>query len=297
MRQKNVREISHFARIKSYPGGGVEIMAAERPIFRDAGWEAADDWAAAPTKKQRGEAAGTDKAASLDRAMRRARAQVRDIALCNGFRWFVTLTLDAARVDRYDMAAITRKLNAWLDNQVRRRGLRYVLVPERHKDGAIHFHGFFSDALEAVDSRHKDKQGHKVYNLPGWTLGFTSAVEVYGDYAKAVGYVCKYIGKQGDKPGGRWYYSGGALARPEVELVDISVDNVAAMPGSYTFCVREARLGMAIWRGVMADDTDGFGLGAQGGVAQGTVGDGADPVEGAQPAAVGGGQADPGGLG
>lgn len=36
----------------------------------------------------------------------------------NPFTHFVTLTLDASRVDRYDMAAITRKLNAWLSNQV-----------------------------------------------------------------------------------------------------------------------------------------------------------------------------------
>lgn len=27
-----------------------------------------------------------------------------------------------------------------------------VLVPERHKDGAIHLHGFFNDALPLVDS-------------------------------------------------------------------------------------------------------------------------------------------------
>jgi hypothetical protein len=59
-----------------------------------------------------------------------------------------------------------------------------------------------------------------IYNLPQWTLGFTAAIEIYGDYPAAVAYVCKYIGKQGDKPAGRWYYSGGALATPEVEYVD-----------------------------------------------------------------------------
>ncbi len=62
------------------------------------------------------------------------------------------LTLDPARVNRYDVREVTRHLNHWLDNQVRRKGLAYVLVPERHKDGAIHFHGFFNDALEARDS-------------------------------------------------------------------------------------------------------------------------------------------------
>ena len=156
------------------------------------------------------------------RSMRRARAKVRRIALSNEFKWFVTLTLDAQKVDRYDPAAVVRKLNQWCSNQVKRKGLKYILVPERHKDGALHFHGFFNDALAAVDSGHKSKDGRKIYNLPGWTLGFTAALEIYGEYAGAVAYVCKYIGKQGDKPAGRWYYSGGELKEPEVVYAEFS---------------------------------------------------------------------------
>ena len=172
--------------------------------------------------------------------MRRARAQVRELALCNPFSWFVTLTLDRSKVDRYDMEAITRKLNAWLDNRVRRKGLKYVLVPERHKDGAIHFHGFFNDALGAVQSGHVDKKGHPVYNLPDWTLGFTTAIRLYGEYSQAVGYVCKYIGKQGEKPGGRWFYSGGELEKAQVEYAVLDFYDVASQPGAYSFTVEEA---------------------------------------------------------
>lgn len=282
MIRKTGQEIGHFARIKYYPGGLMEIMAANRPIFKEGGWELSDKWDTMPDgrgSRSREDAAdggaepaaADDKAAeAVSRAMRRARAHVRDLALCNGFRWFVTLTLDGAQIDRYDMTGITRKLNNWLDNQVRRHGLKYVLVPERHKDGAVHFHGFFNDAVVALDSgtismpgwkkprkprsaaqrqAWLDDGGHVVYNLPAWSLGFTTAIEVYGDYAAAVGYVCKYIGKQGEKPGGRWYYSGGDLARPQVEYADMSLDDVGEMCGSYTFCVEEAGLAMAVWRG------------------------------------------------
>jgi hypothetical protein len=36
-----------------------------------------------------------------------------------------------------------------------------------------------------------------------------------------VGYCCKYIGKQnGQRPMGRWYYSGGALQEPRKILAD-----------------------------------------------------------------------------
>jgi len=188
--------------------------------------------------------------------MRRARAKVRRLALANDFRWFVTLTLDQQRVDRYDAAAVVRKLNQWCSNQVKRKGLRYILVPERHKDGALHFHGFFSDALEAVPSGHADKAGHPIYNLPGWTLGFTAAIEVYGDYAGAVAYVCKYIGKQGDKPAGRWYYSGGDLAQPEVIYADIGIDDLVEEYGKKVWQTYVPGRMIAVVNGIREDNNE-----------------------------------------
>lgn len=133
---------------------------------------------------------------------------MRDLALANPFRFFVTLTFDKSKVDRWDDKEALRVTKNWLDNMVRRRGLAYVLVPERHKDGAIHFHGFFNGVLEGVDSGHKTSRGQTIYNLPAWPWGFTTAMEVYGDYSAAVGYVCKYISKGHDKVGGRWYWHG-----------------------------------------------------------------------------------------
>lgn len=171
------------------------------------------------------------RAASTRRSVSRARAAVRDLARSNPWRFFVTLTLSPEKVNRYDPVDVLRHLRHWLGNNVRRKGLVYLLVPEHHKDGAIHFHGLFNDALEAVDSGHKDGKGHTVYNLPGWGWGFSTAIELYGERDAAVNYVCKYIGKQLDgsmggtpeKIGGRWYYSGGNLARPAVSWVDVDI--------------------------------------------------------------------------
>ena len=162
------------------------------------------------------------------RSMRRARAKVRRLALANEFSYFVTLTLSPEEVDRYDCQAIMKRVNRWLSNMVQRHGLSYILVPERHKDGAIHFHGFFNDAVEGVDSGHKTQSGQTIYNLPRWPWGFTTAMEVYGEYGAAVGYVCKYITKGGEKVGGRWYYHGGQLAKPEVEYLNTDWDTVSA---------------------------------------------------------------------
>lgn len=241
MAQNDIRaeRPGHYAKIYQYPGGVCDIVASTSPDFRAQGWEQAEDYSRPQREKRAAEPAPRGKPQALpedqERSKRRARARVRRLALANDFRWFVTLTLDPAKIDRYDPAEVVRKLSQWCSNQVKRRGLKYVLVPERHKDGALHFHGFFNDCMEAVPSGHSDKRGHMIYNLPGWTLGFTAAVAVYGDYAGAVAYVCKYIGKQGEKPAGRWYYSGGALAEPEVVYADIGVDDLTEEYGGRAF--------------------------------------------------------------
>lgn len=231
-------------RVKRYPDGTVELLACSEPIFKPDGWEDSKR-----NKIQKKSAKNPEKEPnSTDRAMRRARAKMRDIALCSKFKYFVTLTLNREKVDRYNMQEITKKLNNWLDNCVRRKGLSYILVPEKHKDGAIHFHGFFNGALPVVDSGHRDKKGHTVYNLPAWTLGFTTAIELYGDYKHAVAYACKYIGKGGEKIGGRWYYSGGELGYPEVSYEDIDYSEVAELPGAYTFSPEGSYKAFAIYR-------------------------------------------------
>lgn len=227
-------ELKSNAILYTYPGGEVDIICASDRAFIGPGWEEAGAKAAERTKREKGKKAdGEDRV----RSMRRARANLRRLALANEFQYFVTLTLDGEKIDRYDGAAIVKRLNQWADNMVRRHGLKYILVPERHKDGAFHFHGFFAgDGLQAIDSgtismkgwkhprRPKNEAqraewlaagGHVVYNLPQWKWGFTTALELYGEYSSAVGYVCKYIGKQDEeRPLGRWYYSGGALAEP-----------------------------------------------------------------------------------
>lgn len=214
-----------------YPGGELDIICASSKAFVPPGWESSEDFSHAgrrgpdPAKREKGKKSAGD---DMLRSMRRARANLRRLALANGFEYFVTLTLDPEKIDRFDGAAVTRALDQWCDNMVRRHGLRYILVPELHKDGAFHFHGFMAgDGLAAVDSG-VQWDGRPVYNLPQWKLGFTTAQRLYGTYSAAVGYCCKYIGKQaGARPLGRWYYSGGALAKPEKLYVTLDYAGLA----------------------------------------------------------------------
>ena len=236
-------DVKHYAKVLTYPCGVMDIMACSDPVFGRKGWEVADDWEKPKPSGDHARRSPDPQLEDLQRSMRRARARVRRIALANDFKYFVTLTLDPMKVDRESGEAVVKKLNAWCSNAVQRHGLKYVLVPELHKKGGIHFHGFFNDAFPAVDSgtirlpwAKKPRKprsaaeradwlaqgGQVVYNLPAWTLGFTTAMELYGEYPAAVAYVCKYIGKDGTKPAGRWYYSGGVLEEPRVEYAELS---------------------------------------------------------------------------
>ena len=234
---KNVSQISHNAVVYSYPDGSQDIVCASAQIFHEPGWELSDKWDSDKVKPVR--AAGVkSEGENMLRSMRRARAKLRRLALANDFQYFVTLTLDASKIDRYDGQAVVKALSRWADNMVRRCGLRYILVPELHKDGAFHFHGFLSgDGLKVVDSGVK-WDNRPVFNLPQWGFGFSTAQELYGDYHAAVGYCCKYIGKQdGQRPLGRWYYSGGGLREPDKVYADLdyrSVDNAVEfdIPGA-----------------------------------------------------------------
>lgn len=236
--------------IRHYPDGSSLICVAQRRIFRRPGFEGESfrkpcmpipleisDPEAAYARDERDGIQGDGGLTAAEkrvvdesrrRARRRAVAAVRDLAYANPMKYFVTLTFDRAKVDRWSDAEVLRVTKNWLDNTVRRHGLAYVLVPERHKDGAIHFHGFFNGAVDGVDSGHRTKAGQIIYNLPRWPWGFTTAIEVYGDYSAAVGYVCKYITKGEEKVGGRWYYHGGELRRPDVEYCNTDWDALSA---------------------------------------------------------------------
>lgn len=272
-----------FCRVKRYPcaPGHYEVMACSEPIFRpEGGLESRDRafWAGdapaashGPQKAAKRPPAAADAAANRERSMRRAASQMRDICLSTPFRYFVTLTLDPAKIDRHDMEALTRVLNRWADNRVRRNGLAYVLVPERHKDGAIHLHGFFTESVQLLDSGTMKLPGAKrprrprdakqraeweaagakpVYNIPGWTLGFSTAIPLDGAYEAAVAYCCKYVRKAAEKIGGRWFYRGGKLGKPVVEYAEVDVNDVAACEGAYTFTAGGHMFALLRGRGV-----------------------------------------------
>ena len=75
----------------------------------------------------------------------RTRRTVRDIVLCNDFEWFVTFTFDPNKVDRYNYNRCLSVMSIWLHKRKSfDKDFSYLVIPEFHKDGAIHFHALLS---------------------------------------------------------------------------------------------------------------------------------------------------------
>lgn len=116
---------------------------------------------------------------------------------CN-WDYFVTLTFDKKKVDRYDFSECMKKASKWFNNQQQRKAfnLQYIFVPEQHEDGAWHVHGLIARVgdMSFIDSGRKAK-GRVVYNLTGWKFGFSTATKVV-DTCKVSSYITKYITKE-----------------------------------------------------------------------------------------------------
>ena len=132
------------------------------------------------------------------RSYRRTKNSIYDYSKQAMWKYFITLTFDGAKVDRYDFSECMKKARKWFNNQRNRKApdLKYLVVPEQHKDGAWHIHGLLADTgdMTFTDSGHKTKGGETVYNLTGWRYGFSTATKVKDTY-KCSGYICKYITK------------------------------------------------------------------------------------------------------
>lgn len=134
----------------------------------------------------------------------RSRSKVLQYALCNQWDYFVTITVDPHKHDRYDLDSIWSKFYLFLRFYSSHfSSLRYLLVPEYHKDGAWHFHGFFSGVLDShlfpfIPGLHPQKLiDHGFVNFPalGQVIGYVSLSKIKNPVAAGF-YVSKYITKE-----------------------------------------------------------------------------------------------------
>lgn len=152
---------------------------------------------------------------ALDRLKNARRARKRLVMIAENnykdFCSFITLTFDAKNT-KYDNSytasdidSCNDKLNSYL-TFIRSRfsGFRYVAVPEKQKNGNIHYHLLTNlpvgSALIPARSPKTVKSDGRIrsiiyYDLPGWSVGFSSS-EPISSASKSLRYITKYISKE-----------------------------------------------------------------------------------------------------
>lgn len=146
----------------------------------------------------------------LDESLIRARGKIFEYAMCNDFDYFITLTLNKEKVDRHDLDEFSRKLGQFIRDYRKRKAskIEYLLIPEKHKDGAWHIHGLIKgipcDHLvlytlqDKIPERMKSmiRDGRTLYWWPPYqeSFGWVS-MEPVMDKKRVAKYITKYITK------------------------------------------------------------------------------------------------------
>jgi len=130
----------------------------------------------------------------LDDNISRAKSKIFEIAYCNPWKYFMTLTIDPRKYDRHDLKKYHQDLSQWLRDYNKKHGtaIKYLLIPERHKDGSWHMHGF----LMGLPEEHLEINENGYLDWPAYRekFGYCS-IDPIRNHEAVAKYVTKYISK------------------------------------------------------------------------------------------------------
>lgn len=149
----------------------------------------------------------------------RAKSSVYELALCNNWTYFITLTLDSKKYNRYNLDKYIKDLGQFIRDQRKKykTDIKYLLIPEQHKDGAWHMHGF----IEGLPPKalKNNPNGYMDWNDYSKKFGYCS-IDLIKDKNRASAYITKYISKDFNKSvkklNAKMYYSSRGLKKAEL---------------------------------------------------------------------------------
>lgn len=202
-------------------------------MLRRAGYEAIEG--DSDGKKRIGKKNTAENDGKLEASISRTRSAIYELALCNDWEWFVTLTLNPEYHNRKDLNSYKKKLSTWIKNYNRTHetNIKYLLIPENHQDGSWHIHGLMmgipKEHLREFTEQEKLpikilielKRGHKIYTWEayGKRFGYITISEIR--HLESVSkYIAKYITKDLTKTriglNDHLYYCSQGLKRSEL---------------------------------------------------------------------------------
>lgn len=175
-------------------------------MMRRAGYEAIDK----ASDRGRKNTAGNER--KLSESLSRTKSTIFELALCNTWQWFVTLTLNPEYHDRKDLKTYKKKLSTWIKNYNRLNitNIKYLLIPELHHDNVSwHMHGLIMNLpIEHIAAFSEDeklpiqilielKRGNQIYHWPAYekAFGYITISEIKSSEAVSK-YITKYITKE-----------------------------------------------------------------------------------------------------
>lgn len=184
----------------------------------------------------RGQAVDRDR--SIRQAVSRAREKIYGYVIANDWEYWATQTFSPEKLDRYSLDDIVKTYGKKLRNLKARKypDLRWLIVPEQHKDGAWHLHmlvaGVPREAI--VYSGRNYYNGDYVRPIYNWVdtidYGYNDYVYI-GDCdvlerLKIAGYLSKYITKAlaADRYNKKMYWCSRGLNIPTI--TNTIIDNI-----------------------------------------------------------------------
>lgn len=74
-------------------------------------------------------------------SLSRTKRNIKELALCNNFEYFATVTIASTACDRYNLIECQKKFKRKLKTIKKyNNNFKYLFITEKHKDGAFHFH-------------------------------------------------------------------------------------------------------------------------------------------------------------
>ena len=123
----------------------------------------------------------------LKESISRSKRNVLEIAYCNNWDWFGTFTFDKQKTkDRYNVQQTMKEFRLWLNNFKKRYApeLKYLLVPELHKDGAVHVHGLLSGIPDAYLKSYTEYSTQEIIDNDWTTLAMQGYYNLIPYYTK-----------------------------------------------------------------------------------------------------------------
>lgn len=180
-------------RTTDYGNGRIEIAAYHFPRLRQKGTRGTPSGYESETTDEE----------QKERTKRQAyaiRRRIKGYAFSNNFCWFVTLTFNPEKVDSFDYETAKNTLLKWCRKMRDRHDhFDYLMIPELHKSGAVHFHGLLGDipncfvkVTNPKTGKPLIRHGRQIYNLTEWEYGFSDCEKIESR-ERAATYITKYV--------------------------------------------------------------------------------------------------------